>query len=329
MSEPTYSFVVPVFNEAAVLPELGRRLRAAMDSMDGSCEAVLVDDGSRDGSRDLLRELTREDPRFRSVFLSRNFGHQVAVSAGLDHTRGDAVIVMDADLQDPPEVVKELAERWREGYDVVYGVRQDRSTDGWFKRRSAQMFYGLLRRLTEFDMPENAGDFRLVDRRVLDVVRSMPERSRFLRGMFTWVGFKQIGVPYVRPERYAGETKYPLRKMLNFAADGLVNFSQVPLRLALNFGFLFAFIAFLGGFAAVIAKLAGAYTIPGWASLTVAVAFLGGIQLMMLGVMGEYVGRIYEEVKRRPLYLVSEVHGFEPAPPPAAPVSPPLSLPPR
>jgi dolichol-phosphate mannosyltransferase len=298
-----------------VIAELGRRLGEAMALLDGPSEAILVDDGSRDRSRERMLQLHRADPRFKIVALSRNFGHQVAVSAGLDHASGDAVVVMDADLQDPPELVPEMARLWREGYDVVYGVREDRSTDSWFKRRSAGLFYAVLRRLTEFDIPANVGDFRLVDRRALDAVRSMRERSRFLRGMFTWVGFRQTGVPYRRSERHAGETKYPLRKMVNFAIDGVVNFSQVPLRLALNAGFLFALLAFTLGFAAIIAKLAGAFTIPGWASLTVAVCFLGGLQLMMIGVLGEYIGRIYDEVKSRPLYLVAERHGMASAVP--------------
>jgi len=309
---PKFSIIVPIFNEEAVIAELCSRLKDTMAKLPGASEVVLVDDGSRDRSRDLIREVCASDPRFKLVGLSRNFGHQMAVTAGLEHASGDAVITMDADLQDPPELLPDMIAKWQEGFDVVYGVREDRSSDTRFKRGTARLFYRILGRLTEFDIPADVGDFRLVDRRVIDAVGRMPERSRFLRGMFTWVGFKQTGVPYTRPERFAGETKYTVRKMVNFAADGVINFSIVPLRLALNVGFVFVALSILGAMVAVGAKLVGAFTIPGWASITVAVLLLGGIQLFMLGVVGEYVGRIYEEVKARPLYLVSETAGFRP-----------------
>jgi dolichol-phosphate mannosyltransferase len=303
---PTLTFVIPVFNEAAVLAELRRRVTAVIDDLAIPCEVLLVDDGSDDGSWEAMEEIARVDARFRAVALSRNFGHQVAVTAGLDRARGDAVVILDADLQDPPELVPELLARWREGYEVVYAVRRDRQGETWFKRATARWFYRFVGRLTETDIPADVGDFRLVDRRVVEAVRQMPERSRFLRGMWSWVGFRQIGVPYTRHARHAGETKYPLRRMVRFATDGVVNFSSFPLRLALNLGFFVAAVALLAGFTAIAAKVSGAYAAPGWASVVVVVSFIGGVQLVVLGVMGEYVGRIYEEVKRRPLYLVRE-----------------------
>ena len=307
---PTYSLVVPIYNEEPVMDELCRRLTDLMEQLDGPCEVVFVDDGSRDNSAALLVAANQADERFKVVLLSRNFGHQMAVTAGLDHASGEAIVIMDADLQDPPEIVLEFAKRWREGYEVVYGVREDRKSDTFFKRTSANLFYRLLRRMTDVDIPRDVGDFRLVDRKVLDVVRGMPERSRFLRGMFTWVGFRQIGVPYTRPERFAGETKYTMRKMVNFAADGMINFSSVPLRLALNVGFLAVAMSILGVLGILVAKVVGAFSVPGWTSIAVVVLLLGGIQLFTLGVMGEYIGRIYDEVKMRPLYLVRETCGM-------------------
>jgi dolichol-phosphate mannosyltransferase len=306
---PTYSLVVPVYNEEAVIGELVERLRKLMDQLDGTCEVVFVDDGSRDTSPAMLAAANQADQRFKVVLLSRNFGHQMAITAGLDHAAGEAIVIMDADLQDPPEVVLEFAKRWREGYEVVYGIRADRTSEGYFKRTCANLFYRLLRRLSDVDIPRNVGDFRLVDRRVLDVVRGMPERSRFLRGLFSWVGFRQIGVPYTRPERFAGEVKYSVRKLVNLAADGILNFSSVPLRLALNIGFLAVAMSILGVIAIVVVNVVGTFTVPGWTSIAIAVLLLGGIQLFTLGVIGEYVGRIYDEVKMRPLYLVRETRG--------------------
>jgi glycosyltransferase involved in cell wall biosynthesis len=316
---PDYSLVIPIFNEESTLPALVQRVGAVLDELDGPAEVILVDDGSRDGSWDLILQARDHDPRFKAVGLSRNFGHQIAVSAGLDHARGRAAVTLDADLQDPPELIPELAARWREGYDVVYAVRDQREAESRFKRLSAKLFYRLLRRLTETDIPREAGDFRLADRKVVDAVRGMPERSRFLRGLFAWAGYRQIGVHYTRQARFAGESKYPVRKMFRFATDGVVNFSNVPLRLALNVGFLVSAVAIAAGFAAIVAKAFGAFTVPGWASLLVVTSFMGGIQLIVIGVMGEYVGRIYEEVKRRPLYLVRETHGAAPDEPQGVP----------
>jgi glycosyltransferase involved in cell wall biosynthesis len=303
--------VIPVFNERETLPELHRRLTEVVHGLEGEAEILFVDDCSYDGTRDLLLELQRRDPRVKVIRFARNFGHQVAITAGLDFAVGDAVIVMDADLQDPPEVIPELVARWEEGYEVVYAVREEREGESWLKRKTAAWFYRLLKRLASVDMPVDAGDFRLVDHAALDAFRSMRERTRYVRGMFSWVGFRQIGVPYRRPERFAGQPKYSWRKSLRLAADGLVSFSNVPLRLALVAGFTFSSLAFVVGVFAIVAKLAGAFVVPGWASILVVVSFLGGVQLTLIGMLGLYVSRIYEEVKARPLYVIREAAGFE------------------
>jgi glycosyltransferase involved in cell wall biosynthesis len=286
-------------------------MSALLDQLDGPAEVVLVDDGSRDRSYALMLDIHAHDPRFKVVHFARNFGHQIAISAGIDLSVGQAVIIMDADLQDPPEVVLEMVARWREGYDLVYAQRERREQETWFKRKTAAIFYRVIRYMTDVDMPLDTGDFRLVDRRAIDAFRSMRERSRYVRGMFAWIGFKQIGVKYVRAGRFAGETKYPLSKMIRLALDGIVSFSNLPLRLVLQIGFFVSVISFCAGIMAIITKLSGAYAVPGWASIVVFVSFIGGVQLTVLGVMGEYVGRIYEEVKYRPLYLVRSLHGFE------------------
>ena len=302
--------MIPVFNERESLSELYRRLVTVVERLDGDAELLFVDDCSYDGSYDLLAELGRGDPRVRVIRFARNFGHQVAITAGLDHAVGDAVIVMDSDLQDPPEVVPDLVARWQEGYEVVYAVRQRREGESWFKRVTAAAFYRLLRRIAHVEIPLDAGDFRLVDRRAVDAFRAMRERSRYVRGMFSWVGFRQIGVPYERTERFAGRAKYSYRKSLTLAVDGLVSFSTAPLRLALIAGFAFSSLSFLVGAFAIGAKLLGAFVVPGWASILVVVSFLGGIQLTLMGMLGLYVGRIAEEVKARPLYIVRETIGF-------------------
>lgn len=315
MAEPDYSFVIPVYNESETLPELERRLVAVFGELDGPAEAILIDDGSSDGSAALALELARRDDRFKIVRLSRNFGHQIAVTAGIDHAAGNAVIVMDGDLQDPPEVVLEMAKLWREGFDVVYGVREHRKGESVFKRATAAVFYRLLRRVTPVEMPADVGDFRLVDRRAVDAFKALRESNRYVRGMFSWIGFRQTGVLYARDSRYAGATKYPLRRMWKFALDALVSFSNLPLRLALALGFVVSTAAFAGAIITAALKLSGAYAVPGWASLLVAVSFLGGAQLVVLGMIGLYVGRIYDEVKRRPLYVVQETFGLDrPAP---------------
>jgi dolichol-phosphate mannosyltransferase len=316
---PTYSLVVPAHNEEAVVVQLVVRLAEVMNALDGDAEAILVDDGSRDRTYELMLEAVRVDPRFRLVRLSRNFGHQIALTAGVDLAEGDAVIVLDADLQDPPEVILELTARWREGYDVVYAVRDARGGETRFKRVTAAAFYRAFNRVSEIQVPVDVGDFRLVDRRALEVFSQMRESNRFVRGMFSWIGLDQTGVVYQRQERLAGETKYPLRKMLRFAATGVVSFSAAPLRAALNLGFLVSAIAFALGIWSVIVKVTNFYDVPGWTSLVVVTSFIGGIQLIVLGVIGEYIGDIHAEVKRRPLYVVSELENFSDTP----------SLPPR
>jgi polyisoprenyl-phosphate glycosyltransferase len=320
---PTYSLVVPAHNEEGVIEELAVRLVEVMDSLDGDAEAILVDDGSGDRTYELMLRVAEADPRFRLIRLSRNFGHQIALTAGVDLATGDAVIVLDADLQDPPEVILELAARWREGYDVVYAQRDVREGETRFKRATAAWFYRGFNRISEVRVPIDVGDFRLVDRRALDVFNQMRESNRFVRGMFAWIGLKQTGVVYVRHERFAGETKYPLRKMLRFAATGVISFSSAPLRAALNLGFFVSFVAFALGIWSLIVKLTGFYNVPGWTSIVVVTTFIGGIQLIVLGVIGQYVGDIHDEVKRRPLYVVSELENFADPPelPPRAAVA--------
>jgi dolichol-phosphate mannosyltransferase len=314
--------VVPAYNEEAVVDELIARLGQVMDVLDGDAEAIIVDDGSRDRTYERLVDATRDDARFRLVKLSRNFGHQVALTAGVDVSSGDAVIVLDADLQDPPEVVLQLAARWREGYDVVYAVRDIREGETRFKRATAAAFYRAFNRISDVKVPVDVGDFRLVDRRVLDVFDRMRESNRFVRGMFSWIGLRQTGVLYRRHERFSGETKYPLRKMLRFAATGVISFSSAPLRAALNLGFLVSALSFALAGWSMIVKLTGFYDVPGWTSIVVVTTFIGGIQLIVLGVIGEYIGSIHEEVKRRPLYVIGELDNF----PQEAPQLPPRAV---
>ncbi|MBI4532287.1 MAG: glycosyltransferase family 2 protein [Candidatus Latescibacteria bacterium] len=310
VSKPTYSFVIPVYNEEETLPELYRQLCALMDRLDGDAEVVLVDDGSRDQSYPIMTDIHRRDSRFKVVSLSRNFGHQIAITAGMDLSNGQAIIIMDADLQDPPDVVLDMTARWREGFEIVYAIREHRTNERWFKRITASIFYRLLQRLTEVDIPADVGDFRLVDRKALNAFKAMRENSRYIRGMFSWIGFQQTGVRYVRAGRFAGATKYPLKKMLRLAIDAIVSFSNIPLRLTLNLGVMVSGVSFLAGFTAIILKISGVHTVSGWTSLVVVVSFLGGVQLIVLGMMGEYLGRIYEEVKNRPLYIARTLHGF-------------------
>jgi dolichol-phosphate mannosyltransferase len=312
MTEPrTLSVVVPVHDEQESLEELVRRLTAALAELPGiEAEIILVDDGSRDATYPLMVTLAGRDPRIKVLQLSRNFGHQVALTAGIERALGDAVIVMDADLQHPPELIGEFVRLWDEGNDVVYGVMQER-TEGWFKRVTARAYYALLRKLTQVDMPAAAGDFRLVDRVAVDAFVSMRERDRYVRGMFAWLGFKQAGIDYVPPPRYAGHSKYTVRRMARLAFDGIFSFSIYPLRIVLMFGLVVSLLSFVIGIASAISKFVGAYTVPGYVTIVVVVTFIGGIQLVVLGALGEYVGRIYEEVKRRPLYVVRREHNFE------------------
>ena len=315
---PLYSIVIPLYNEEAALPELRSRLVAVLDQLDGNSEVILVDDGSSDGTFGLAEGIAAEDPRFRVVQLSRNFGHQVAISAGIDFAQGDAVITMDGDLQHPPETIPELVRCWLEGYEVVYAARENRSRESWFKRVAADSFYRLLGRIASVPVIPHVADFRLIDRKAADAFRSLPERVRYLRGMFSWVGFRHTVVPYRSPERAGGEAKYTTRRLFSLAAAGIVSFSDVPLKLALAVGFFVSGLSFIAGVTAIAVRLAGYSGVPGWASLLVALSFLGGVQLIMLGMIGIYVGRIFEEVKQRPVYVVRQVLGFVPRPAPVA-----------
>lgn len=313
------SLVVPVYNEEAVLPEFYRQVTDVLRGIQGSrgYELIFVDDGSSDGSPNILENLVRQDPAVRVIEFSRNFGHQIALTAGLEHVSGDAAICMDADLQDPPDVLPRLVAKWREGYEVVYAMRQQRSTDSFFKRSSARLFYWLMRKVGNLDIPMDAGDFRLLDRKVLEVFRTLRESHRLVRGLTFWIGFKQAGVFYDRASRFAGETKYPLRKMVKLAWDAVTSFSIAPLRLAAYLGFLVSLASFLFGILIIFGRLFWGmpevlgFSTRGWGSLMAAVLFLAGVQLMVLGMMGEYLGRTYDEVKRRPLYIIRQKIGFD------------------
>jgi len=310
---PTISIVSPVYNEEEVLPELYRRVSAVMEELGETWELVLVNDGSRDRSAEVIAELNAKDSRVRGISFSRNFGFQIAATAGLDYARGDAVILTDADLQDPPEVYEQMIAKWREGYDVVYGVRTSREGETWFKLTTAKLFYRLIYSITSIDIPLDTGDFRLMDRRVVDAIGRMRERNRFLRGMVPWVGYKQTGVEYERDARFAGESKFSsVRQMLPFAVDAITSFSYFPLRMATYFGFAAATISGLLIVVVILLRLFGPEApLLGQATTLTAVLFLGGVQLIFLGILGEYLGRIYDEVKARPLYLVDKQWGFE------------------
>ena len=311
MSRPCLSIIVPVFNEEAVLDELHRRLTTVARDLETTYEILYVNDGSRDRSMELLEGMARQDPHVRVIQFARNFGHQVAITAGMDHAQGEAVVVIDADLQDPPELIGPMLAKWREGYDVVYAVRERREGDSYFKRTTAALFYRVLKRITHVDIPLDTGDFRLMSRRAIEAMKLFSERNRFVRGLVSWIGFKQTGITFVRAERFAGETKYPLKKMLRFAMDGIVTFSFVPLQMATYLGFLVSGLSFLGILWVIYMRIFTLETIVGWASLMAIALFLGGVQLITLGVIGEYIGRIYDEVKHRPLYLIQERLGFE------------------
>jgi len=302
----TYSVVAPIYNELENLPQLYKRIKKVMSARRRSWELILVDDGSTDGSTDAIRKLARQDPHVRPVIFARNFGHQIAITAGWDYARGEAVVTIDADLQDPPEAIPALAQKWREGYDVVYAVRSEREGESWFKRVTAAAFYRIIYRITDVRIPVDAGDFRLMDRKVVNVLKQMRERHRFPRGMSAWVGFRQIGVPYKRGPRHAGVTKYPLRRMVLLALNAITSFSYFPLQVATYFGFFSAGIAILAIPIVVYLRMAGIPQFTGQATTLIAVLFLGGIQLISLGVLGEYIGRLYDEAKGRPLYIVRE-----------------------
>jgi polyisoprenyl-phosphate glycosyltransferase len=305
-SKPVFSIIAPIYNEQESLPELYRRISEIMDSTGESWELLLINDGSTDRSESMIRELAGQDVRVRPVLFARNFGHQIAVTAGLDYSRGQAVVIIDADLQDPPELILEMIAKWREGYEVVYAVRSEREGESWFKTFTASFFYRLIFRITDVKIPLDTGDFRLIDRKVVNVLNHMRERHRFLRGMSAWVGFKQTGITYRRAARFAGETKYPFKKMFRLAINAITGFSYFPLQVATFLGFIAAAISILAIPIVILLRLVSSQELLGQATTLIAVLFFGGVQLICLGILGEYIGRIYDEVKGRPLYIVSE-----------------------
>ena len=308
--KPVLSVVGPVFNEERSIAAFHERLKGALEGIDASFEIIYVNDGSRDGTADILRRFRRSDERVKVIHLSRNFGHQLAITAGIDHASGEACVVMDTDGQDPPELIEKMVAAWREGSEVVYAVRSRREEESLFKKTTAALFYRLMRSITTVDIPLDAGDFRLLDRKVVDVMRQLRETHRFMRGLTSWVGFKQSRVVYVRKARLAGETHYPLKKMLRFALDAITSFSPEPLRWVFYCGLLSFFISLAIGVWAFYVKFFTTTAVQGWTSLIVVVLFLGSVQLLSVGILGEYLGRVLEEVKRRPLYVVGEADGF-------------------
>lgn len=306
LSSVTLSVVAPVFNEEETIAVFCERVAAVLDEIGESYEIVLINDGSRDGSMRAMREVQARIPSVRILDFSRNFGHQIAISAGLDYARGEAVVIIDSDLQDPPEIIPELVKRWRAGAEVVYAQRRRRHGETRFKLLTAAAFYRLMRRITSVDIPRNTGDFRLLDRKVVDALITMREHHRFMRGLSAWVGFRQEAVQYDRHERFAGTTKYPVRKMVRFSIDAITSFSTIPLQLATSFGFFLAGISLVGIVIAIVLRLLN-HALLGQASTLILVLFMGGIQLIFLGILGEYLGRVYDEVRARPLYLVRDV----------------------
>ena len=304
------SIIIPIYNEKDVIPKLYKRLGQTLDQLTMPYEVIYINDGSKDNSLELLNEIHTKDPKHKVITFSKNFGHQAAISAGLDFANGDAIIMMDADLQDPPELILDFIQKWKKGYHVVYGVRKKRDGETFFKRITASLFYKLINKISHIHIPYQAGDFRLLDRKVVKSILSLKERNRFLRGMVSWVGFNQIGVPFDRETRAAGTTKYPFYKMLRLALDAICSFSIRPLRIATYVGFITAGISFLVLMWTLVEKIFFESTIQGWTSIMIAVLFLGGIQLITIGILGEYVGRTYEEVKNRPIYIVRESRGF-------------------
>jgi dolichol-phosphate mannosyltransferase len=302
-----YSIVAPVLNEGEVLKEFYRRLTATMDRLKESYEIVFVNDGSTDDSLDIMEELHSGDRRVKIIDLSRNFGHQLALTAGIGYASGKAVITIDVDLQDPPEVIPELIKKWKEGYQVVYGVRKRREGDNFFKKTGASIFYRLLYAMADVRIPRDAGDFRLLDRKVVDILKKMRERDRYIRGLTFWIGFDQVGVPYERKGRFAGHTKYSLTRLMKLAVDAVVSFSTFPLRIAAYFGFIIAAACFIYTIYVVILEIFKHVTPKGWSSLIMAILFLGGVQLVCLGAIGEYIGRMGEEIRRRPLFVVKRI----------------------
>ena len=309
---PKYSFIVPIYNEEETIPELYRRLSAVMNRMDGLVELILINDGSRDRSLQLLRDLHQKDPRICYLSFARNFGHQIAVTAGLNFVRGQVIVILDADLQDPPELIPDMVEKWRQGYQVVYAQRTQRQKEGWFKRFTAYFFYRILKKLADVEIPTDTGDFCLMDRQIVDILNSMPERNRYIRGLRSWVGFQQTAIRFERNPRFAGEVKYTFSKSLALAINGLVSFSIVPLRLSTYLGLVAAVAAIFMALLVLYWRLFVPHSpLTGFTIILMAIFFLGSVQLVSVGILGEYIGRIYEEVKARPLYTLAEVGGFE------------------
>ncbi len=309
----TYSIVVPVYNEIESLSELHSRLETVLNSLGAPWELIFVDDGSTDGSTEEILRIAGQDQRVRPVIFARNFGHQIAITAGLDYSQGEAVVMIDADLQDPPEVIPDLVSKWKEGYEVVFAVRTEREGESWFKKLTASIFYRLIYRITDVKIPLDTGDFRLLDRQAVNILNKMRERHRFPRGMAAWIGFRQVGVPYRRAARFAGTTKYPFRKMFRLALDAITSFSYFPLQLATYLGFICAGVSALVIPIVIAMRLTGSQAFLGQATTLIAVLFLGGIQLISLGILGEYLGRLYDEAKGRPLYIVRETEGSKKA----------------
>jgi glycosyltransferase involved in cell wall biosynthesis len=310
-NEIEYSIIAPIFNEIGNISELYRRVKETLEKTGENWELLLNDDGSTDGSTDEIRKLAAADEHVKPVIFARNFGHQIAVTAGLDYSRGQAMVIMDADLQDPPEVILDMIAKWKEGYEVVFAQRSEREGETWLKLFTASLFYRLIYRITDVNIPMDTGDFRLLDRKVVNVMVQMRERHRFLRGMSVWVGFKQAGVTYKRASRYSGVTKYPMKKMVRFASDAITSFSYFPLQVAMYLGFVSAGLSIIAIPVVIIMRIVGSHAFLGQATTLIAVLFLGGVQLISLGILGEYIGRLYDEAKGRPLYIVREAPSKE------------------
>lgn len=306
-----FSLVVPVFNESPVILETHRRLKKVMDQIGNGYEIIYINDGSSDSSASILSDLVKRNRRVRLINFSRNFGHQKAISAGMDYASGEAVVIIDADLQDPPEVIPKMIEKWKEGYQVVYGKRKRREGESLFKRITAFVFYRILRSMTDINIPVDTGDFRLIDRKVCDVIKSLTEKNRFMRGLFSWIGFSQTEVEYVREERFAGKTKYPLRKMIHLAWDAVTSFSEKPLKMSTYVGFCLSLVSFLYLVVVIVPGIGDQHATPGWALIVVINLFFNGIILIFLGIFGKYLGRVHEETKNRPLYIVDTIEGFD------------------
>lgn len=306
-----YSIIVPLYNEELVVKETYKRLKEVMDSTNEAYEIIFVNDGSRDNTAEMTREICKKDRNIKLLSFSRNFGHQVAITAGMDYSSGKAVVVIDADLQDPPEVMLKMIEKWKQGYDVVYGKRLKRKGDTLFKKITAKAFYRVLKSMTDVDIPVDTGDFRLIDRKVCDALKTIPERNRYVRGLISWLGFKQTGVEFVREERFAGETKYPLKKMIKFASDAITSFSYKPLKAATYLGVAVSFSSSAYLMWVLFEKLFTHHVVQGWTSIVALSLLFNGLMFIMLGIIGEYTGRIYDEAKGRPLYIIGEKEGFQ------------------